>query len=266
MKILYCDETNLEHRSGDFLIYGGLMVDADRIQSLSDAVGALRTELGVPRDYKFKFNPGPEGFSHDQFINFKQRAMQLAIDHECKLLVYAVLHDIASTPDEARRFGINTVCFHFECTLIRYKTCGLVLIDRFTDDGNQIDAHLREKFTIGLKGMPHSAEMKLEHIVGYHYSAIGQSHIPSLVDVLLGSLRLALNCHTRQQSGLTATASTLLNLISPLIWREDGENSVSEIGFMLSPKDVRRSDYRQRYLNLSEYLLESNIELQQYRG
>jgi len=264
MKILYCDETNLDRRSGDFLIYGGLMVDSDKVRDLSDDIEKMRRELGVPRDYKLKFNPGPENFSHEQFINFKQRAMEIAHSHDCKLLVYAVLHDIANTPDEARRFGINTVCFHFDCALIRYKTTGLVLIDRFTDDGNQIDAQLREKFTVGLKDMPHSAEMRLENIIGYHYSAIGQSHMPSLVDVLLGSLRLAFNCHTRQQSGMAETASTLLNLISPLIWREDGRQEVSEIGFMLSPKEVRSSSYRQRYVQLVNYLAESNIRLAQF--
>jgi len=54
MKILYCDETNLDRRSGDFLIYGGLMVDSDKVRDLSDDIEKMRRELGVPRDYKLK--------------------------------------------------------------------------------------------------------------------------------------------------------------------------------------------------------------------
>ena len=59
MHLLYCDESNLEERAGDFLLYGGLMVDPARAGALSAAVDELRAQHGVPRDYHLKFNPGP---------------------------------------------------------------------------------------------------------------------------------------------------------------------------------------------------------------
>ena len=260
MHLFYCDETNMEQRTRDFLIYGGLMIDGARAQELSDAVDEVRRARGVPREYRLKFNPGPDGFSHKQFIDLKQAVLETAHAHGARLLVYTILHDIARSPDEARRNGINTVCFHFDCALNRIEQPGLVLIDRFNDAGSEIDAHLRDKFTVGLTGMPYGKELSLPNIVGFHYSAIGQSHFPSLIDVALGSLRFAINAHTRGLTAHTASAMTLLGLLSPLFWREDGANSISEIGFAFSPKVVQVPTYRQRYQALKDFLAAGGVE------
>ena len=138
MQLLYCDESNLEERAGDFLIYGGIMFDGAKAQEFSLAMDNLREKHGVPRDYQMKFNPGPPGFTHPQFIALKQEAISLAIKFEARLLVYLILHDIAKDPDTARRNGINAICYHFDCILKRDRDSGLVLIDRFNDAGNAI--------------------------------------------------------------------------------------------------------------------------------
>lgn len=263
MHLLYCDETNMEERSGDFLIYGGLMIDSAQAQGLSDAIDEARRSRGVPRDHRLKFNPGPEGFSHAQFIDLKRAVLEAARTHGARLLVYTILHDIARNPDEARRNGINTVCYHFHCALNRVDQPGLVLIDRFNDAGNEIDAHLRDKFTVGLTGMPYGNELPISNIVGFHYSAIGQSHFASLIDIALGSLRFSVNAHTRQLTDYTASARTLLSLLAPLFWREQGDASISEIGFAYSPKVVQVSHYRQRYQALKDFLATGGIDTKQ---
>jgi len=82
---------------------------------------------------------------------------------------------------------------------------GLVLIDQFTDI--QINHHLREKFLLGLKDMPYGlTAMRLARILGFHYAAIGQSHFGSLIDIILGSFRFAVNAHTRNQAEKLTTA------------------------------------------------------------
>jgi hypothetical protein len=58
----------MEDRPGDFLIYAGIAIDAARAMDLSREIDTIRTRLNVPRDYRLKFNPGPEGFTHEQFI------------------------------------------------------------------------------------------------------------------------------------------------------------------------------------------------------
>lgn len=264
MHLLYCDESNLEERAGDFLLYGGLMVDPDRAGSLSAAVDELRTRHRVPRDYLFKFNPGPTELSHQQFIALKQDVLTAARDHGAQMLVYAILHDVARGADEARRNGISTVCYHFHCALNRFPGgTGLVLIDRFNDAGNLIDQHLRDKFMIGLTGMPYSKEMRLPNIVGFHYCAIGQSHFSSILDVAVGSLRFALNAYTRGQDKLLPTARELLALLSPLFWREPGADRVSEIGFMFSPKVIKAAKYREKYQALKDFLAECGVSMAQ---
>jgi hypothetical protein len=159
--------------------------------------------------------------------------METAAAHNVRLLTYLVLHDIADDPDTARRFGINSVCYHFDCMLNRLNDSGLVLIDRFTDGGNQIEAHLREKFSVGVRDMPYSRIMHLDRILGFHYSAIGQSHFPSLIDIILGSFRFAVNRHTRRRDEHEATARTMLRLISPLLVRREDEK-VSELSLLLA--------------------------------
>lgn len=265
MHLLYCDETNLEERRGDFLLYGGLMVDGSRALDLSSAVDDLRSRHGVARDFRFKFNPGPEHLSHDQFVALKREALELLVAHGARLIVYAVLHDISKTPDIARRNGINAVCYHFNCILQRIEEPGLVLIDRFNDAGNAIDVHLRDKFTIGLTNMPYgkNGEMRLGNVVGFHYSAIGKSHLPSLIDIVLGSLRFAINAHTRKQDNNLVTARALLRLLSPLFWRQNDQGPVTELGFLFSPKVIRSDSFRNRYDALKKFLTDGGIVIEQ---
>lgn len=263
MHLLYCDESNLEERPGDFLLYGGLAIDAARSLDLSETIGGIRRDAGIDRSYQLKFSPAPENLSHQEFIDVKQSVIQAAIEHGAKLLSYIVLHDIAKNPDKARRNGINTICYHFDCLLHRVGPPGLVLIDRFNDKGNKIDAHLKEKFSIGVTGMPYSSEMRLNKIVGFHYSTIGQSHFPSLIDVIIGSFRFAINAHTHQNEGHMNTAHKILKTIAPLFFRETEEEPVSEIGLLFSPKTVKSDKYREQYQALKEFLEQAGIETAQ---
>jgi hypothetical protein len=266
MYLFYCDETNLEERSGDFLIYGGLAIDATRAGDLSKAIDALRTDAKIDPLFQLKFNPGPDHLSHADFSTLKQRVITTAAEYGATLFVYAILHDIAKTADEARRNGINIpVCYHFDCFLNRApKSTGLVLVDRFNDAGNRIDAHLVMKFSVGVTDMPYSDEVRLSNIVGFHYSSVvGQSHFPSIVDIVLGSLRFAINAHTRKSDGLLNTANRLLALLSPLFHRHKAGSPISEFGFLFSPKVVRSDLYRGKYKSLKDFLAAAGLETEQ---
>lgn len=257
MNLLYCDETNFGKTSGDFFVYGGVVVHAAQAAALSAKIESIRTNLGVPRDYVLKFNPGPKDFSHAKFIELKSAILQAAVQGGCKLLVNLLLHDIATSSEEARRFGINTLCYHFDCYLNRPKEAGLVLIDRFDD--KEIDGQLKEKLAVGLTGkLPYSGEMKIERIVGYHYTAIGQSHFCSLVDVVLGSLRFAINAFTQQNVQHAATAQSILSQLAPLFYRE-GTDKVHEISLWFSPKEVRKEAYRTKYIALHQFLSTNGV-------
>jgi hypothetical protein len=143
----------------------------------------------VSRDFRLKFNPRPDNLTHEQFRDLKQAIIQAAVAHDLGLLSYLILHNICSSMDEARRNGINTVCFHFDCCLARMKSQGLVLLDRFNDRNSVIDGHLTEKFSVGLKDVPYSKEYRLKHILGLHYIAVWQLHFTSLVAIVIKSAR-----------------------------------------------------------------------------
>lgn len=257
MHLLYCDETNFGKVPGDFFVYGGIVIDGAKVAGLVSEIEGIRKALGVSREYVLKFNPGPKDFSHEKFIELKRSTMQAAANAGCKLLVNLLLHDIASSSEYARRFGVNTLCYHFDCYLNRVKDSGLVLIDRFDD--KEIDGQLKEKLAVGLTGkLPYSGEMKIHHIVGYHYTAIGQSHFCSLVDVILGSLRFSMNAFTQANEKHSASAAVMLQQLSPMFFREESE-SVHEISLWFSPKTVRKEAYRNRYVALMEYLKMNGI-------
>jgi hypothetical protein len=68
-----------------------------------------------------KFNPGHPHLTHQEFISLKKNVMSVAAANKCIFLVSMVLHNLAKSPDEARRNAINTICYHYDCYLIGRK-------------------------------------------------------------------------------------------------------------------------------------------------
>jgi len=257
MYLLYSDETNLEPRDFEFFIYGGIAIPGDNAKSLHDSIEKTRHKYDVPADCLLKFNPTPECLTHQQYINVKQSMIESAVSHGCRFFVSAILHNIATSPDDARRKEINRITYHYDCFLSRLNDYGLVLVDRFYD--GQIDAHLREKFAIGLRGFPYTDPMRLARIIGFHYSAIGQSHFSSIVDIALGSFRYAVNVHARNDQKNMPAARKLLKLIEPLFLRNPYTNNVDEISLFFSPKVVDAPKYKDKYQSLKDFLYDNGI-------
>ncbi len=261
MYLMYSDESNLEPSENTFFIYGGVMIDAEKAKDLSDSIQTIREEKRIPSEFVLKFKPAPDNLSHAEFNDCKQRIIQKAIENECLFLVSLIHHGVATNPDEARRKEINRIAYHFNCMLSRRNSHGLMLIDRFDD--SQIDAQLRERFSVGLRGLPYTDPYRLERILGYHYGAKGQSNFGTVVDIVLCSFRFAVNAFCRNDAANLQTASILLRLLARLFFRETGETRVSEISLSFSPKIVRASGYRQEYENLKRYLATTDIDAAQ---
>jgi hypothetical protein len=259
MKLLYCDESNMEERAGDFLIYGGVIIDAEKAKALSDAIEGIRALAGIASLERVKFGPPASPLDHQGHRALKQKIIEAAIEHDAILIAYIVLHDVATSPDEARRCGINTICLHFDGILSRTGDPGLVLIDRVPD--NKADDLLREKFAVGVRDLPHSPEMRLKNILGFHYSTIGQSHFTSLADILIGSLRFVINAHTRNEN--QESAMRLLQLLSPLLFRDQGRPRVSELGFAFRPKNILVRQYWDKYQGLQNFLRQGSVDTEQ---
>jgi len=258
VKLLYCDETNLDPKPNGFFLYGGLVIDADESVTLHKNIEHIRQVNNIPSDFLLKFNPGPKHLDHQGFIKVKQQVIAAAVAAGCKLLVSIILHQVATNPDDARRNEINRILLGFDGHLTQYDKYGLALIDRFED--SKIDNHLREKFSIGLRGMPISDPYRLSRILGFHYSAIGQSHFSSVIDVVIGSLRFCVNAMGVAANQATATA--MLQQMSPLFER-GASGKVIDRSFFFSPKTVKFTPYRKRYKELKTYLAENGIDTEQ---
>ena len=136
-----------------------------------------------------------------------------------------------------------------------------MLVDRFSD--KQIDAHLREKFAIGLTGMPYAKTMRLGNILGFHYSAVGQSHFSSVIDILMGCLRFAINAYTTADVGKRKTAETLLGQMSPLFYRDPGCDAVPPLGINFDPYVIKVDSFRKKYETLKAFFAFAGIETSQ---
>ena len=203
-----------------------------------------------------KFNPRPDGLTHEEFKHVKQRIIEAAIEADCELFISCILHDIATSPAEARRNEINRVIYHFNCAVNIRKDVGLVLLDRFNDP--KIDGHVKEKFAIGLTNMPYSKTMSLDRILGIHFSAVGQSNFPSVFDIIIGSLRFCINEHTRKDKDANESCGIILELLAPLFPKND-KGLVLERNLFFSPKAIKIDSYRQIYQSLSDFLASFDI-------
>lgn len=261
MRLLYCDESNLTAVDFDFFVYGGIVVDCATAAALSAEIERIRLNAGVPPTFVLKFNPGPPNLSHAEFAALKQRIIRAGVDSGCRFVTSLILHNIATAPADARLNEINRAAFHFNNYLRSCNAHGLVLIDQFTD--THVNHHLREKFLVGVTGMPYGKGIiRLDRILGFHYAAIGQSHFGSLIDIVIGSFRFAVNAHTRNQTGQLPTAAQLLTELSPLFIRLPS-GRVSENSLFFSPKIINARVYMKRYEQLKQYLIANGIEAEQ---
>jgi hypothetical protein len=244
--LLYCDETNLERRDNDFFVYAGLIIPGAAASHLSAAIDGIRANAGILRDFPLKFNPGPAHLDHQQFANVKEQVIQAVVGANCALCTSLILHNVATSADDARRNAINQLSYNFNCHLGNRNDHGIVLIDRFSD--TQIDSHLRDKFSLGVTGLPFTPVMRLERVLGFHYSAIGQSHFASAIDIVLGCLRFSVNAFTRNDAGKLPRAQQFLGMLSPLFLRTpySGPHGpwVTDISLYFSPRTIKSDRYR----------------------
>jgi len=258
MYIFYCDETNLDPEQSDFFVYGGIAISSDKAKELHSRIEDIRGEAKFKETDIFKFNPCPNGVLRKDFVKAKENIIRAAVECGRVLIVSIILHKIGHDIDETRRNEINRVTYHFDCYLNRPKTYGLVLIDRFSD--KQIDEHLRNKFSIGITGLPFTPKKRLENIIGFHYSAIGQSHFSSLIDIIIGSLRFSVNAHSKGKVDKMGTAKLLLRLIEPLFYRDEYNKRVHQISLNFSPNVIRVAKYKEQYDSLKKFFEASGID------
>ena len=220
----------------------------------------MRANNGYGPDDILKFNTKerPRHVTPEAHREAKRQVLQEAAEHSAKLFCSFILHRVATSPQEARFNEINRICYHFNCYLTRINDHGLVLIDTFQD--NTIVGFLRQKFSVGLKGLPYSSSYRLDRVLGLHLASIGSSHFCSIVDVVLGALRYSINA--RNDTSRQTVAQTLLAQLAPLVIGT-GSGKVDELSVFFSPKTIRAPSYLSEYRALHAYLAANGLDCQQ---
>jgi len=260
MYILYADETNYDSTGNDFFIYGGVSIESDKAASLSSCIDSLRDKYGYkPLDpLKFNTRERPTYITPDRHREIKKEIIESAVAHDVKLFVSFIYHDIAKSPDAARRNEINRICYHFNCYMNWRNDHGLVLLDNFQDD--QLSEILKEKFSVGLIGLPYSQHYRLERILGFHLASIGSSHFCSVIDVVIGAIRFVVN--SRNDRHKEKVCLTILKQIQPLFIK-DSSGAIDEISLFYSPKVVKADKFYQKYVELNKFLEKAGINSRQ---
>ncbi len=258
MFLLYADETNLDARAGDFFVYGGISIPSESAGSLHGDIETIRLGAKIAREYILKFNPGPTELKHSEFINLKRSVVEAAVRRGARMFVSVIHHGVIRNGDvdRARRNAINMLLLNFNAYLLGNSSHGLVLLDRFSDKA--LDTHIKDRMSVGLVGLPFSAEYKLKNIVGCHLSAAGQSHFCSIIDVCLGSLRFAINAHASKKKRPLSTSAAIVPLLAPL-FAVNERGRAPEIHFTFSPKTVKANAYREKYEELQRFLTATGL-------
>lgn len=258
MHLLYTDETNIDPRSGDFFIYGGVAVNSQTAATLSSEIDRLRQEYGYfPTDsLKHNTKERPPQVTPEQHAEIKRRVMEVAVRHDVKLFTSFILHRVATSPANARKNEINRISLHFNYFLRSINDNGIILVDTF--EGPGLRTLLMEKFHIGIVGLPYTQVMRLDRILGFHIATNGASNFSSLTDIVIGSMRYAIN--NRRDPTKQATIRAILTGISPMYQRQDwAPHKVKETSLFFSPRVVTHPPYFDEYVGVHTFLTEHGI-------
>lgn len=115
--------------------------------------------------------------------------------------------------------------------------------------------HLRQKFALGITGsLPFADEIPLTRTLGVHISTIGSSHFCSAADIVLGSMRFAVN--NMENADKREVALTMLRQLLPMaIGRASLRNRDLTINY--SPVSILAPAYLADYAKLHAFLGEA---------
>lgn len=254
MYLMFTDETNnTASEQAKFFIYGGLIVPVTRIQVLSAKIEDIRINAGYSVDdcLKFDTNARPDHVSREECTEAKKRVLHSCIEEGCKFIAYFVLHQIAKNrdPRELVTWAADHVIGRFNMYLQEKDSQGICLIDSLPVD-KQFQ-YLSDKFTTGLD-LP-GENLSLNRIQVFGATVINASQISSAMDIVLGSLRYAVNDPANKEA-----AKSMMEDVARMMWYREhqGEKYLGDRGVILRPKlnNIEVEAYRQGYQTLTDYL------------
>jgi hypothetical protein len=253
---LFTDETNLTKKDGDFFIYGGLVMTADQMQALNAEVVGIRQKYGHTDGDQFKFQTAsrPKQVSIADFAAAKAEALASLEKHGALVIMYVVLHELArnQTVETMTEWALNSLIAHFDMRFLSERgDVGAVCIDRL--DPKFGYGYMKDKFANGVS-LPDGRTPKLNRVIHYSMSCDGASHISSLTDIALGSMRYAVNYATGQ--GKEEVARQIMVPLARAMWAKQEGNTrrIGGYGFLKHPKEVKSPRFEAEYKDLIDKL------------
>lgn len=258
MYTLLGDESNRTSIDGEFFIYGGLVVETEKLGELSQGVSNLRTEYRVPIGHPLKFSLSamPEGWEREQFHNLRSEVLRLVTKLGGKMLIYVVLHSVARTrsAEEVQRMGMNSILNRYASVLERQNTWGLAMLDQ----DNLIFKNIREIHRDGIliNGEKVSLAPQIASVLAFDANG---SHLASVADIAVGAFRYCVNSLPKKNGEISIAKMTAshhwyneLRTIIPTVAGTVIDFSSPNV--MFRPVEVNNYVYKARYLELKRHL------------
>lgn len=228
---MFADETNLEETTSvDFFIYGGVVVHADAVASLCDAVRNIRDIHRFAPTDKLKFARGSKPAAMDTAVwnAAKGEILAVAAEHGVQFMTVVVHHRVASE-EKLIDWQLSNTLHSYETFLRLEDDVGMFTMDRQPGKGEY--AMLRERFQLGSTS-PGGGRRSHPHIVALSATCDGASHMTSVADVALGTFGYCVN----ERRPEWRMPRELMPLVDPLFWRGPGTGtSAFSWGITLTP-------------------------------
>ena len=242
------DETNKDSSQGEFFIYGGLVFTEEQIPLVHAAVDAIRLKYGYQPgdDFKFHTRARPSQVTIDSARLAKQELVEALKAIGVRMIVYVVLHDIATNRTEVERmnYALDTVSWAYHRLLDMERTDGVMLIDRDDDQHN----HLAHLFQHGIAVGGKQVSVR-DRIRFFGQTSNNASHLSSAVDVALGAFRYCANA--AGGVGSDEVARAIFSPLSELLWGVGTDpKQVGGHGFIARPIEVHAPAFDVRYTQL----------------
>lgn len=244
MYLMFADEADQDATKKSFLVYGAIYVPTNQAYELCKKIGSQRKKYGFSETDTLKFSTGtiPESVTRDDHAALKSSVLSIAAEHEVSAACYVVFHDVAKNQDKETKlkWAINTLCVNFDRFLKRKNESGIAFFDRTTDFKQE--NYFKE---IMAEGTPKydGDRIPIRRVLGINSTQSGLSHLNSLCDIVVGSMRFVFNEPDKDVVG-----KLLFGQLANLLWgskSSDGKTwYVLNQGIIFRPKEISVEAYR----------------------
>lgn len=239
MYLYLTDESNKPPDPGRFFIYGGLVIDSERLPDLDRAISRIRTRHNYPPGDTFKFsNVG--GNDADEHRAAKAEVLGALADLGASFIATLTLRQLLVgqvngliQSEEYVEWAINTATAGFH-KFLRSKPPGeghgAMFIDRDADPTRF--NMLADRYQRGLApGGYRRAVNDRIHLFGMTNN--NASHLSSAADIALGAFRYCVDFAC--EVGREEVAQELMGSLSRLLWKSPNGERFREYGYIPRP-------------------------------